>query len=227
MLKRIVGLGVVTASVLGGAQAQDGELKDGFYLRGGAGVSFVNNLDQEFIYNPFVTFVGPVDAGQTIDTDAGFVATAALGFDYADGIRTELEYRYAGAGIASVTPLPRTALPAPVNDDLNAHFIFSNFYFDFRNSSALTPFIGLGVGGAFVENENADRDAALAYQGRAGVALALSNSFSIDAEYVYTRTNDLAYGPNDDDFSATSAPVRIDNEPYVSSSVMISLRKQF
>lgn len=218
--------GLIACLSVTGAFAQD-EARDGFYLRAGAGVSFVDNLDQDFTYDPAATLPAPATAGQTIASETGFVATAAVGFDYADGIRTELEYRYASSGVESVTPAVRTGLPAPVNDELNAHFILSNFYYDFRNSSPLTPFIGLGVGGAFVENENADRDAALAYQGRAGISYAFNDGFSADVEYVYLRTNDLVYGPADDDFADSSDIVRIDNAPYVSSSIMISLRKQF
>lgn len=229
MLKRSVAGGLFALSFAGAAFAQNAAQnasQNGFYLRAGAGVSFVNALEQDFTYNPTVPFVGVVlPAGQTVDVDSGFVAAAAIGFDYADGIRTELEYRYATSSIANATGL--VVGPAIVNDDLNAHFILSNFYYDFQNSSALTPFIGLGVGGAFVENEFAQRDAALAYQGRVGASVALNGGYSIDAEYIYLRTNDLVYGPSDDDFTPMSAVLRIDGAPYVSSSVMVSLRKQF
>lgn len=229
MLKRVV-LGVIGAAVVAGSAAAQDTPKDGFYVRAGAGVSFMSDLDQDVAFSPFLVFIGPPSTGQTVETETGFVAGGALGFDYADGIRTELEYRYQTVGIESVTRtggfFDPTALTPP-NDDLNAHLLMANFFYDFRNSSRVTPFIGLGVGGAFVENENADRDAALAYQGRAGLSFALSGGFSVDAEYIYLRTNDLVYGPEDDDFTMTGPTERIDGDGLSSSTVMVSLRKQF
>ncbi len=229
MLKSVVVGGLFAWVFASAAMAQD-EPRDGFYVRAGAGAVFGNDLEQDVTFSPFLVFIGPPSTGQTIDTDTGFVAGGALGFDYADGIRTELEYRYQTVGIASVTRTGGFFDPTvitPPNDDLNAHLLMANFFYDFRNSSRITPFVGLGVGGAFVENENADRDAALAYQGRAGLSFALNSGFSIDAEYIYLRTNDLVYGPEDDDFVAGGPEMRIDDDGLSTSTVMVSLRKQF
>jgi len=228
--RTVVFAGSVWLWSVGGALAQGEAVDDGVYVRVGAGATFVSDWQQDITYNPNQLFIAiPLAQGQTISNSAGFAAVAALGFDYADGIRTELEYRYATSPIDSFVTEGgfRAGLPAPVNDDINAHFVFSNFYFDFHNSSRLTPFIGAGVGGAFVENENGDRDAALAYQGRAGVSLAIGGGFSADMEYIYLRTNKLVYGPADEDFTPAGPPVRIDGDRYQSSSVMLSLRKQF
>ncbi len=229
MLKRFVFAGLIASVTLGVAHAQS-EPRDGFYVRAGAGANFLSDLEQDVTFSPFLVFVSPPSNGQTVSTETGFVAGGAIGFDYADGIRTELEYRYMTAGIASVTRTGGVSDPTVMttpNDDLNAHLLMSNFFYDFHNGSRLTPFIGLGVGGAFVENEVAQRDAALAYQGRAGVALGLDGGFSVDFEYIYLRSNDLVYGPEDDDFVLNGPAVRIDDDGLESSSVMVSLRKQF
>ncbi|MEO1135586.1 MAG: P44/Msp2 family outer membrane protein [Pseudomonadota bacterium] len=213
------------------AIAQDEAINDGMYVRAGVGVSFVNDFNQEFVYNPDAVFAMTPPVGQTIENDTGFLAAFALGFDYTEGIRTELEYRYASSGIDSVTlddPLNGPTASTPINDDIVSHFLMTNFYFDFYNSSPLTPFIGGGVGGAFVENESAQRDAALALQGRAGVSLAVGGGFSADLEYIYLRTNELAFGPKVDDFEpgGPAGPAVVD-ERYEASSIMMSLRKQF
>ena len=229
MLKKVLFSGFVAFAGVSAAAAQEAP-DDGVYLRAGAGVTFVEDFDQDVTFSPFLAFVAPPSTGQTLTTDAGFIASGAIGFDYADGIRTELEYRYDTVEIDTITRtggfLDPTVISSP-NDDINAQFILTNFYYDFRNASRLTPFIGLGVGGAFVENEFGDRDAALAYQGRAGVSLALNSGFSIDAEYIYLRTNDLVYGPADDEFELNGPGIRIDDDGYVSSSALVSLRKQF
>ncbi len=229
MLTRVIAAGITVSLLAGGALAQEAPA-DGFYVRAGAGAVFANDLEQDVTFSPFLVFIGPPSTGQTVATETGFVVGGALGFDYADGIRTELEYRYQTIGIESVTRtggfFDPTVIPT-ANDDLNAHLLMANFFYDFRNSSRVTPFIGLGVGGAFAENENADRDAALAYQGRAGLSLALNGGFSIDAEYIYLRTNDLVYGPEDDDFVMGGPDMRIDEDGLSTSTVMVSLRKQF
>lgn len=220
------------AFAAGAAQAQDDDTALGsVYVRAGAGYTFVNNWDQEFAYNPDAVFITPPPTGQTIENGDGLIFSAALGFDYADGIRTELEYRYAATEFDSVTladPVLGPTPGAPVNDDVTGHFLMSNFYFDFNNDSRFTPFIGGGVGGAFMENENAQRDAALALQARAGVSYELSSGFLADVEYVYLRTNELSFGPDIDDFEP-GGPVgpNIGGERYQASSVMMSLRKHF
>ena len=188
-------LAIASAALMtGAAEAQDDDAALGsVYVRAGAGYTFVNNWDQDFTYNPDAVFVMPPPTGQTIENGDGVIFTGALGFDYADGIRTELEYRYAATEFDSVT-----------------------------------LFIGGGVGGAFMENENGQRDAALALQARAGVSYELSSGFLADVEYVYLRTNELSFGPDIDDFEP-SGPVgpNIGDDRYQASSVMMSLRKHF
>jgi opacity protein-like surface antigen len=223
-------IGVLFAMLAGAAQAQDDERRDGAYVRVGAGATFLNNWEQDFTYNPNLVFIAPPPSGQSTEHGAGFTASAALGFDYADGIRTELEYRYAASPIDSV--VQDTSLgPAPVtpaNDAANAHLLLANFYFDFYTDSRLTPFIGGGVGGAFVENESGARDAALAYQGRAGVSYDLGGALFADLEYIFLRTNKLAYGPDPEDFTPMGPfGTAIAGVRYQSSSIMVSLRKHF
>lgn len=223
----VAGIFVATSNV---AVAQE-PAKDGIYLRAGAGVNFASDWSQDYTYNPDATFVTPPPTGQVVNNSEGLVAAFAVGFDYADGIRTELEYRYVTSQIDGVLINDAVAGPTastPVNDDIMAHLLMTNFYFDFTNKSPLTPFIGGGVGGAFVEDENANRDATLAYQGRAGVALAIGGGFSADLEYIYLRTNKLVFGVDEDDF-VPGGPVgpSINDERYKASSVMLSLRKQF
>ena len=245
-MKRLLTSLAIIAITSGGAAAQDEARQDGPYFRVGAGVTAVSDWTQEVVYdpaqpNPLPGLVGgnglsvPIflpDGNQVVNGN-GFIAGAALGFDYADGIRTELEYRYASSSIDGVTQtwLPeamfRSTLPQ-TEDKIGAHFVMSNFYFDFYNDSPITPFIGGGVGGALVANERGDRDAALAYQGRAGLSFAIGGGFSADLEYIYLRTNRLVFGPKLEDLT-TAAPLvpNISGDRYESSSAMISLRKPF
>ncbi|GJL90486.1 outer membrane protein [Hyphococcus sp.] len=208
--------------------AQDEAVNDGGYVRLSVGATFVSDWTQDLSYNPNVVFVTAPASSQTVDNGTALAFSAALGFDYADGIRTELEYRYASTPVGSVTPVGGPSLGGPVKDSIGAHFVMTNFYFDFANSSALTPFIGGGVGGAFVTNENDQRDSALALQARAGVAIALGEGLSADAEFVYLRSNELDFGPGIDEF-VVGGPVgpAITGARYQSSTAMLSVRKKF
>lgn len=226
-------MGLAAAPGLASAQ---GPAQDGLYLRAGAGAAFLKDWDQDYIYNPFLNSTQTLPRGQAVDFSAGFVAAAAVGFDYTEGIRTELEYRYSTSpvdsyGVETFSPTSGgfEMVPAtPANDSVNAHLLMTNFFYDFNNASTLTPFIGLGVGGAFVENEAAMRDAALAYQGRAGVSVAFADDFTADLEYVFTRSNKLDFGPGVDDFSEDGPfDPAIAGARYQANSVMVSLRKKF
>ncbi len=213
----------------GAAIAQDA-VDDGIYVRVAAGAAFVSDFEQDITYNPNLVFAIAPPSRQTLAIGEGLTAAVALGFDYADGIRTELEYRYAKTDIDSVTvgggfASDMTSFP---DVDVKAQLVMANFYFDFANDSPFTPFIGGGVGGAFVTNEAGDTDAALALQGRAGVSYDLGDGVSFSTEYIYLRSNELSYGPTDDDF-APAGPFesRIDGDRYQSSSMMLSFRKKF
>lgn len=212
------------------ASAQEGAARaTGVYARGGAGIAFGEDLSQDLTWNPFWAYpavVGYPPIAKATELGEGLALSAAFGFQYAR-TRTELEYRRMEASVNSIN-YSSSFGPAFVNDDLVAQALMSNVYFDFVNSSAFTPYLGVGVGGARVENELGERDAAFAYQGRAGVEVALGDRLSIGAEYVYFRTMDIVYGPKDKEFTPTShGEPRTDGDPFVSSSVMGTVRLVF
>lgn len=231
---------LIVAAVLAAspAFAQDdaaapSQRETGLYLRGAAGVSFPESLAQEFSYSPvFLPIVAPPTAKAT-DLGGGAAWSAAIGFQYAK-TRTEIEYRRFDLDADEVA-LTGGAVPSTVTDagDISVQAIMSNVYFDLVNSSRLTPYVGAGVGGARVENELGERDAAFAYQGRAGVDLALSDALSVGVEFSYFRTLQVVYGPEEFDASipptATFSPdfQRLDGDHFASSSVMASVRLVF
>jgi opacity protein-like surface antigen len=204
----------------------------GLYVRGGAGVGFADSLDQEFSYSPsYLPVVAPPTAKST-DIGEGLAWSAAIGFQYAR-TRTELEYRrfeLDADEVALQGPFPTTV---PDAGEVTAQAIMSNIYFDLVNSSRLTPYVGVGLGGARVENELGQRDSAFAYQARAGVELALSDALSVGVEYSYFRTTEIVYGPKEFDASvpptSTFSPdlERLDGDAFAASSVMASLRWVF
>lgn len=209
------------------ASAEDSARATGVYVRGGGGVVFGEALNQDLAYHPSIAAPAPLADGKDTDLGEGLSLSAAIGFQYGK-TRTELEYRRMTPSIDAVAYTGGTPIaPGPaVNDDFEVQALMSNVYFDLVNKSRLTPYIGFGVGGARLENELGERDAVFAYQGRAGVDVALSRKLSVGAEYVYFRTLDFRYGPEEFDPSTPGGP-RTDGDPFVSSSVMGNLRLVF
>lgn len=205
------------------ATAQD---DTGLYGSLRAGAALTNEIDQSIEY-PGVAFVAPPPLRQQLDAETGFTFGAALGFRYASGFRTELEYRFTSSRIKERTlsggPLFVTETSDP-DETVQAHFLMSNVYYDFTNSSPVTPYVGVGVGGASVSLGGlGGDDSAFAYQGRAGLNVDLGLSTKIGIEYVYARTRDL-------DFEAGTgfpAAAELSGSPYVSSSIMATLTKNF
>lgn len=215
------------------APAEAAVRKTGLYVRGGAGVGFADSFDQDFSYSPvFLPIVAPPTTKST-DIGDGVAWSAAIGFQYAK-TRTELEFRRFELDADEVA-LAGGAVPSTIADagDFTVSALMSNIYFDLVNSSRLTPYVGVGLGGARVRNERGQRDAAFAYQGRVGVDLALSGALSLGVEYSYFRTAEVAYGPKTFDASlppsATFSPEfeRLDGDAFAASSVMATVRLVF
>ena len=164
------GAGSALAQEDGGPVLRDA----GVYLRAGGGVSFAQDLEQDIAYNPdYLFIVTPADT-RTTSLGDGVSVSAAIGFQYPGRTRTELEYRYLEASVDGVVedggfdPASLTVWPVtvPAADTAAVHTLMSNVYVDFIPGGRVSPYIGVGVGGARVENGLGERDAAFAYQGR-------------------------------------------------------------
>ena len=203
-----------------GALAQDDD-NDGLYFRLGAGVNFMNDLEQDITQDPPVNFIVPPPTEQTIFTGAGVAAAAAVGFGHANGIRTELEYRYASAPINGLTNNNPIFQPIIIPDtSVAGHFVMANGYYDFDTGGAVTPFLGVGIGGGTVSDGFGQSDGVLAYQGRGGLSLAVFDDVKLSAEYVHLRTNNLVFGP-------TAPSLDVFTGKLQTHSVMVTVRKKF
>lgn len=130
----------------------------------------------------------------------GLTAGIVTGYDYGDW-RFEVEAGYqtsAGDRAKNV----KTDGIARGDHDLGGHLnvwsVLANGYYDMETGSTVTPFVGIGLGVAAVSAKNIDvrgedlslddSDMGFAYQGIAGVKLALSDTLSINASYRYFGT---------------------------------------
>jgi opacity protein-like surface antigen len=208
------------------SEPEPGGRESGVYLRAGGGVAFGGSFDQDLSFNPAIIPPTPFPTRKSTDLASGATFSAAIGFQYPGRTRTELEYRRMMVAVDSVAFAGGTAPSALIgtDDKLTADALMSNVYVDLAPKGQLNPYIGVGVGGARITNELGERDAAFAYQGRVGIELALGGKAALGVEYAYLRTTDVVYGP--EDFSGGGF-VRADGAPFVSSSIMASLRVVF
>ncbi len=130
----------------------------------------------------------------------GVVLAASGGYEFGNGVRVEGELNF-----RRVTTDRFYASGAPVQVD--AHFwsygVMANAYYDIRTPSAVTPFLGAGLGLAMANLGRGSsqgtalwtsgRDTSLAYQGIAGFAIALNSRTSLDFMYHHYGTPSLHF----------------------------------
>ena len=132
----------------------------------------------------------------------GLSVGADLGYYYDLPMRVELEYAYRGKAEFGQGPsvvLGSVPLMASHSFDITAHSLMANAFFDFNNDSMFTPYIGAGLGLAYLDttyrasiqngttatvttnNDNWN----FAWNVGAGVAYHLSDNMALDLGYRY------------------------------------------
>jgi opacity protein-like surface antigen len=145
----------------------------------------------------------PLDSEIIDDADASYkptiAVTSAVGYAFNQNFRVDLEYGYQEADIDRI---------AGVNVDgaasLTVHTALANGYYNFKNSTKITPFIGGGVGAAFLEGNLGSAsasDTVLAYQGTAGASYSVNDHLAVTGSYRYLDTEDGALGMQKASFS--------------------------
>ncbi len=186
-LKTILFAAAATLAVAPAAHAYEG-----FYGAIGAGLNYLQP-DQD---------VESVGFSPAFDSEAdynnGIGVYTALGYDWGNSIRGEIEFAYrqndarhfAGDGLGfSGWPV--------LDGELQSRSILFNLIKDFDTGSVITPFVGFGVGassfkaeysgadfgfGTLVVDDTAKR---LAYQAIAGLSVDLAEGLALDLSYRY------------------------------------------
>lgn len=122
--------------------------------------------------------------------EAGLVLAALVGCEFGNGMRVEAELNYRRLGTDRLTT---GATVVQVQSDIWTAGFMTNLYYDFRNRTRVTPYLGAGAGlvlaefGKGTSNGAAlwqsDRDLSFAYQGIAGFALRLTPDTTLDFVY--------------------------------------------
>lgn len=169
---------------------------------------------------------------QNLDTETaserGYGARLALGYTFGSNIRAEVE-----AGFARIDP-KRVTLPSiPVTLDLagkqERYTGMLNIFYDFHNSSPLTPYIGVGAGESLIRMTSEtpslhtgeiadDRDIAFTYQASAGVSFDVTPTTTVVTGYRYT-------GQSDAHFTSHTGDTIINK--FKSHEAMLGLRVRF
>ena len=142
-------------------------------------------------------------AGYGVDSHSQFTLGGgiAAGYDFWPShmipVRAELELAFRGNGENS-----EDGQNGSTKLTTNSTTLLANFYYDFHNSSAFTPYVGAGLGLAFnylgvdvhaMDGRSAsadERQTRFAWQVGAGVAYNFNENMAIDAGYRYL---DLGY----------------------------------
>ena len=163
MKKALVIAAALVASPMA-AQAQgDFVPLPGFYVGAGGGLTWA------------------INSGSSVSTSTGYVVGGKAGYDFL-GPRLELEFGY--GRIPSNAFIPGTVIQGG-GGQLNA---MANAYYDFLPAERFSPYVGAGLGVAFVDSNTQFGSTQFAYQGMLGVAYHLSSSWTIGLEGRYSGT---------------------------------------
>lgn len=148
-------------------------------------------------------------ANAKISYSPGFSVSGTGGYAFGNGLRLEGELAYRQAAMDQIMV---SGLSGKINSDLQSIGMMANAYYDFRNASAVTPYIGAGLGFANVtvgdgaingiKVWNKADDTVFAYQVAAGVGFEINNALTFDVGYRYYATPDAKFELAKADFSS-------------------------
>jgi len=175
----------------------------GFYVNG--------NVNLVWLLETDVT-----ESGVTHDTtyNAGFGFGGGGGYDF-DFLRVEGEIVYRKNDVNKVS----TTLYGNVDGsgDMSALSFMLNGFYDFKNRTFITPYIGGGIGVALLDLSTVTAEsvrisggdnAVFAYQLEAGFNNAINESMSFDLGFRYFATPNASLGETDTEYKSLNVLVR-------------------
>lgn len=152
--------------------------------------------------------------------DPSGMAAAAFGFEWVDGWRFEGELTWRRSDFDSVDNVAVSSGHAEIYAPM------FNLYYGLRKDAAVNPYLGAGVGLARLAIEDLAVGAAtvndfgggLAWQGMAGVDLAISENWKLSFEYRYFAVDEVKL------VDSLGLPLKVD---YQASVAMLGLRAGF
>lgn len=154
---------------------------------------------------------------------AGYIGTGIIGYGFGDGFRVELEGGYRRNDVGYVRNSPNKAYSGA----LGMYTAMVNGLYDFEVGSFISPHLGVGAGYARPQFDNAGyyslhtlhgEDNLFAYQGIAGLSVALTPDLKATLDYHYLGTTQGKYRT---DLGAHT------NTSFVDHAVLIGVRYEF
>ncbi len=151
---------------------------NGLYLGGAVGANFApGNTDT-------------ADQSNKIKYGTGIAGAVSLGYGFGNGMRAEFETSIRNNDIRSISG------STSAKGSTSTYGMMVNGLYDINTGTAITPYVGGGVGVGIMSAKASDADGPLykgtdaqfAYQGIAGVAFALTPNLSLTADYRYFAT---------------------------------------
>ncbi len=149
----------------------------------------------------------------------GYFAGLSIGKRFASRSRMDFEFGYR-TDETDYTSDPLTD-PAflPFEGEVKIYTAMANFYLDFSNRTRFTPYVGTGIGYAYLAADSQftgsdfefDNNSTLAFQAMAGLSTRVCRNLKVYAEYRYFSTEDLILVSNNPLAPAFEGPYRAHN----------------
>jgi len=175
---------LLAATVLALPVAAQAQPVSGLYVGAGAGANYIVPSGS--------------NSGKLKTDDVGMLGLASIGWGFGNGLRAEVEGSYRSNDISTASPGGNIRGTSGYFRNYGA---MANALFDIPTGTALTPYVGVGAGFIWTEVDKAnlsgpggaryridDTDANFAYQGIAGLALAVAPGLSLTAEARFLGT---------------------------------------
>ncbi|WP_119392086.1 outer membrane protein [Taklimakanibacter lacteus] len=122
------------------------------------------------------------------DDDDAFTLGGGVGYQFNDYLRSDLRVDWSGD--YEVAP----------GADASLTTVLGNLYFDWKNDSMFTPYVGAGAGYGWVDADDGLSDDGFTYALMGGVSVDMSQSIALDLGYRYREL--MINGENPSDHSA-------------------------
>jgi opacity protein-like surface antigen len=153
-----------------------------FYLslHGGVGLLQDTSLD----------YVNGAAPSRNVNFDTGWTVLGAAGYQVTPWWRTEIEFGGRGNGVSNISP------GASPSGSVQANTLMLNGYVDIPNQGPVTPYLGAGLGKAWISHSLTADGGTLAnttswpwaWQFMAGANMAIAPRWTIGAEYRFLST---------------------------------------
>lgn len=170
----------------------------GFYMGGKLGASIIQSKDLRedghYEGKSDYDYISTTDKNKTV-FNIGLTAGYDFNVAYNVPVRTELDYTYRTNAKVNTSAYYFSSITGSAGGDYEAYSfkvkqstLMVNSYYDIYNSSNFTPYVGVGLGMAFVKYTSEDISLSktkFTWAAMAGVSYQVSNNLTADLEYRY------------------------------------------